>query len=130
MDGKQKFNFIGGKLKLKGQKVDKSFIQMKKIISKDIKTTNSSITKDEEIYMKNLEKQIESTAEPQEFGYITKDGDNRTEAEKRFDESRLRKLPDKIRKDLSTSYKKKYDSFNKNLSKLPEHFDIPKVGPG
>lgn len=28
------------------------------------------------------------------------------------------------------THREKLEKFNKNLNKLPEHFDIPKVGPG
>lgn len=31
---------------------------------------------------------------------------------------------------MSTTYREKIDKFNKKIAKIPEHFDIPKVGPG
>ena len=56
--------------------------------------------------------------------------DNRTAAEKRFDEIHERRLPQKIACEIETTFKEKFDKFGKNLSKIPVHYDIPKVGPG
>jgi protein FAM32A len=33
-------------------------------------------------------------------------------------------------KDLMVSHRQKIENFNKKLANLPEHNDIPKVGPG
>lgn len=53
-----------------------------------------------------------------------------TPAEKLFEERRLKRLPEKIKKLTRTSFKEKYQTYYKSLTKLPEHHDIPKVGPG
>jgi hypothetical protein len=152
-----KTNFIGGKLKLKNQKDDKTVQQIKKVLTKDVAKVKSRIyekeeiaiekkvdldkeldleneeiighmNKNEEKYLKELESQINSSnnnANDEEFV------DHRTQAEKLFDERWMKKLPDKIKKKIvSTSYKQRAENFNKLLSKLPEHYDIPKVGPG
>ena len=37
---------------------------------------------------------------------------------------------ERVEKKVQTSYKEKTEKFSQNLAKLPEHFDIPKVGPG
>ena len=42
----------------------------------------------------------------------------------------MKKLPDKIQKMARTTFKEKYQQYYKALTKLPEHHDIPKVGPG
>ena len=31
---------------------------------------------------------------------------------------------------MELNHREKVEQFNKKLAKLPEHFDIPKVGPG
>uniref|UniRef100_A0A7S0KSV0 DUF1754-domain-containing protein n=2 Tax=Micromonas TaxID=38832 RepID=A0A7S0KSV0_MICPS len=56
--------------------------------------------------------------------------DNRTEAERRYDEQAERTQARLIEKMASKSHKDKVREFNEYLSKLSEHHDIPKVGPG
>jgi protein FAM32A len=53
-----------------------------------------------------------------------------TEAEKKFEEIRKKRLQDRIRKEARTTHKEKVEAFNKYLESLSEHHDIPKVGPG
>lgn len=31
---------------------------------------------------------------------------------------------------MDLTYRQKIEKFNKNIQKMPEHYDIPKVGPG
>jgi hypothetical protein len=125
---------IPGKLKLKTNTNTKTLQTMKSIFTKDIKKDDRNnatgfLSESEEAYIKHLEEQI-NNPEKKDFGYITQDNDNRTAAERLFDERKLNKLPDKIKKEIDLTFKKKYEEFNKKLSKLPEHYDIPKVGPG
>ena len=123
-------NFVGGKLKLKNLKNDKTFVEIKKIITKDIKSDKPKENEpenfiiNEQEYMEELISQIEKPKKIEEVY------DERTEAEKHFEERSKKRLPDKINKKLSLSYKKKSEEFKKLLSKLPQHYDIPKVGPG
>jgi hypothetical protein len=63
-------------------------------------------------------------------GSKPKPKDNRTEAEKRYDEQAERTQARLIEKMASKSHKDKVRDFNEYLSKLSEHHDIPKVGPG
>lgn len=56
-----------------------------------------------------------------------------TESERKFKEIQLQRLKQKISKDdpdLMVSHRQKIENFNKKLANLPEHNDIPKVGPG
>jgi protein FAM32A len=119
----KKTNFIGGALKLKNLKPDKTLKKMKKIITSDIKSLK-----------KEKQKNGEDKVDPEKLYKIEFRGnidyDSRTEAEKRYDDVKLKRLPQKIHKNISTTFQEKFDSYSKNLSKLPEHFDIPKVGPG
>lgn len=121
-NNKSQNTFIGGKLKLKNIKNDKTLTQMKKIISKDIPKLQKQepLIQNSEEYLHILENQIN------EPSYL----DTRTQAQKMFDERRLKKLPEKIKKNLNVTFKQRFETFNKALSKLPEHYDIPKVGPG
>jgi protein FAM32A len=127
----KKTKHIPGMLKLKTHKTDPTLKRMKQIMTKDVKdirnTTTGHISKDEESYLRSLEGKIKGD---KTFGYITSDNDNRTEAERLFDERKLKKLPEKIKKEVTTNFKQKYENYSKNLSRLPEHYDIPKVGPG
>ena len=119
----KKTNFIGGALKLKNLKPDKTLKKMKKIITSDIKSLK-----------KEKQKNGEEKVDPEKLYKIEFRGnidyDTRTEAEKRYDDVKLKRLPQKIHKNISTTFQEKFDSYSKNLSRLPEHFDIPKVGPG
>ena len=53
-----------------------------------------------------------------------------TESEKRFLEVQRQRQRDRIEKNLLLTHREKIEQFNGKLEKLPEHFDIPKVGPG
>jgi len=150
-------NFVGGKLRFKNPKIDKSIITIKKIAGKDLKSSLSNNPRNkpyteiiseglpinDEEDLKELEerkqmqesKRIQKENEKNEqvdlvYGFIEEINDTRTAAEKRFDAMKLKKLPEKIEKDLKVSFRQKYEDYNKNLNKLPEHYDIPKVGPG
>lgn len=147
-------NFVGGKLRFKNPKIDKTIIKMKKIAKKEIEETFC-----EEPKMKNYEEIIkdglpideEEKIEIEErkineenkksmkekadkidlmYGFIDEINDQRTAAEKRFDAMKLKRLPEKIEKETKVTFKNKYEEYSKNLNKLPEHYDIPKVGPG
>ena len=56
--------------------------------------------------------------------------DNRTAAEKRYDEQMEKNQAKIVEKMASKSHRDKVRDFNEYLSKLSEHHDIPKVGPG
>ena len=56
--------------------------------------------------------------------------DLRTAAEKRYDEQMQQTQEKLIHKMASRSHRDKVRDFNEYLSKLSEHHDIPKVGPG
>jgi len=53
-----------------------------------------------------------------------------TPTEKLFYEKRDIILQKRLEKLAETSYKEKYQKYNKALTKLPQHNDIPKIGPG
>ena len=42
----------------------------------------------------------------------------------------MQRQMDLIDKQLEMGHRQKVDNFNKQLANEPEHFDIPKVGPG
>lgn len=57
-------------------------------------------------------------------------GDRRTAAEKAYDAYKSKHEDRLIASMASASHKDKVAAFNEKLSKLSEHHDIPKVGPG
>ena len=125
-------NFIGGKLKLKNLKNEKSSNPLGKIALRDsqperqIERKDEKITKNDEEYLNQLIKNIENPA-PEDKEEIV---DERTEAQKLFEERRSKRMPEKIHQKLSATFRQRTEIFKKSLSKLPQHFDIPKVGPG
>ncbi|CAD8050615.1 unnamed protein product [Paramecium primaurelia] len=57
-------------------------------------------------------------------------GTGKTQAEIQYDLVRLKRLGEKIEKKMELTYRQKIETFNKKIQKMPEHYDIPKVGPG
>ena len=55
---------------------------------------------------------------------------SQTPSEIIFNSIRKKRMLERVEKKVQTSYKEKTEKFSQNLAKLPEHFDIPKVGPG
>ncbi|KAI5116330.1 hypothetical protein M0805_003543 [Coniferiporia weirii] len=56
--------------------------------------------------------------------------DNKTEAERRFEEVKRQRMAKKAIKMASRKHKDLVSEFNARLEALSEHHDIPKVGPG
>jgi len=56
--------------------------------------------------------------------------DWRTPAQKAFDTVQEQRKQILLEKNIAKSHRQKIDEFNEKLSKLSEHYDIPKVGPG
>ncbi|OUS42227.1 hypothetical protein BE221DRAFT_63891 [Ostreococcus tauri] len=58
-------------------------------------------------------------------------GDRRTEAEKAYEEAYRKQHEARLVRELaSKSHKDKVREFNEKLSKMSEHHDLPKIGPG
>eukprot|EP00347_Sterkiella_histriomuscorum_P024323 403331528 len=53
-----------------------------------------------------------------------------TESERRYQEVQRQRQMQRIQDKVHKNHREKIEDFNKKLAKLPEHFDIPKVGPG
>ncbi|KAK9458673.1 uncharacterized protein V1516DRAFT_129960 [Lipomyces oligophaga] len=56
--------------------------------------------------------------------------DLRTESEKKFDEIKRKRMEKVLSKKASLSHREAVDEYNKYLSSLSEHHDMPKIGPG
>ncbi|KAG8932014.1 hypothetical protein FRC03_011411 [Tulasnella sp. 419] len=122
----------GGSLKLK-----KSGDEGKK----KKKSSKSKEKEKEQLKAKMLEEQKKADAAGGESsarnspmpGLSTEGGgsrDNRTEAERRFDEIQRQRRAERVAKMASMTHKDRVQDFNKKLEELSEHHDIPRVGPG
>lgn len=126
----------GGALRLKGAKVKKNKKKKagKSDLEKNLSTGSgggesssaSKLTK--EASEDNDGQQAQNTASPPPQR-------RKTEAERRFDEARRKKLLEmaeeaKARPQLLKTHKERVEELNTYLSKLSEHHDMPKIGPG
>ncbi|KAK0265877.1 hypothetical protein LTR35_017061 [Friedmanniomyces endolithicus] len=120
---------VGGGLKLKGAK--DAGIKKKK--SKPAGSTSSKAeaqVSDDKALQKALadeETSLEATggereAETKQYG--------KTEAQKRHDERRRKRLDERLEKEGIKTHKERVEELNKYLSGLSEHHDMPKIGPG
>jgi protein FAM32A len=130
----------GGALKLKGGGVDKK----KKKKKKKPKTTES--TKPSEDTSTNVAKRSTTdddarkspagtpgrSVSPDTAERSIREGGGRqkTEAERRYDEMRRKRLEERLKKEGVKTHKEKVEELNKYLSGLSEHHDMPKIGPG
>ncbi|KAN0041158.1 hypothetical protein ACTFIV_003694 [Dictyostelium citrinum] len=108
-------NVVTGKLKLKGDVPETPSHSKKKKKSKKVK--NEIVDKQEQ------------HADEEETSNI-KVSKTLTDAEKKHKEKLNRKEQKRIDKLVNKSHKEKIEEYNKYLSSLSEHHDIPKVGPG
>lgn len=129
----------GGALKLKGGGVDK-----KKKKKKKPKTTES--TKPSEDTSIDVAKRSTTdndahkspsgtpghSISPEAVERSIREGGGRqkTEAERRHDEMRRKRLEERLKKEGVKTHKEKVEELNKYLSGLSEHHDMPKIGPG
>ena len=137
-----KLNVIPGKFRLKKEAGIK---RMRKLMDKtksNKRTNNESkkeigiidITgiikeKEDDKLVEECEKKIDNESKIKKND-IDKLMESMTPAERAFYQKKMKKLPEKIQKMAKTSFKEKYQQYYKALTKLPEHHDIPKVGPG
>lgn len=102
---------IKGKLKLKGSSSGQTKVEKKK---KKKRKGNEK---------RDYEEFEESPAVAEKI-------DARTEAEKAYDARSREQRRRKISEQADLSHKDKVKLFNEKLSRLSEHHDLPKVGPG
>ncbi|EMD60496.1 hypothetical protein GGP41_000815 [Bipolaris sorokiniana] len=128
-----------GALKLKGAGVDK-----KKKKKKPKSTTDSAKSADGDATSIAKRPETESDAHKTPSGTPARSlspetaersireggGRQKTDAEKRHDEMRRKRLEEKMRKEGVKTHKEKVEELNKYLSGLSEHHDMPKIGPG
>jgi len=54
----------------------------------------------------------------------------KTEAERRYEERKRKRLEDRLKREGIKTHKERVEELNKYLSGLSEHHDMPKIGPG
>lgn len=119
----------GGALRIKGAKVKKNKTKKKEKksdLEKNLVTRESS--KDPKTEDEQPEEKVEDAEEDAGPSKAHK-----TEAEMRFEEARKKKLLEKTesaRPELLKTHKERVEELNTYLSKLSEHHDMPKIGPG
>lgn len=126
---------IGGGLKLKGGGVDK---KKKKKRPKPADTTAESSTDvakrstshDDATKSPSRTPRRSMSPDTAEKSIKEAGGRKKTEAERRHDEMRRKRLEERLKRDGVKTHKEKVEELNKYLSGLSEHHDMPKIGPG
>lgn len=114
----------GGALRIKGAKVKKH----KKKKDKTALEKNLAEPKEDKSQDKDKDKHEEEVEEEEQPSR-----GHKTEAEQRFEEARRKRLLEKAetsRPELLKTHKERVEELNTYLSKLSEHHDMPKIGPG
>ncbi|KAL4934138.1 uncharacterized protein BDV17DRAFT_248430 [Aspergillus undulatus] len=136
----------GGKLKLKGAKVADGRVKKKKSSKKASSSAAATAGESTEDITQN-EKDQESAARdgslPAVGGGDEEEGSGagsrsgsvtpapaKTEAERRHEEMRRKRVQERLKKEGVKTHKEKVEELNKYLSRLSEHHDMPKIGPG
>ncbi|KAL1960467.1 hypothetical protein VTO42DRAFT_7766 [Malbranchea cinnamomea] len=134
----------GGRLKLKGSKVQDGRIEKKKKKKKEKKekdktetdTPTGTRSHDEG---NDVERSRSGSSEARERGgSASRSGSEvpgaimvgKTEAEKRYEEARWKRLHERLKREGIKSHKERVEELNRYLSNLSEHHDMPKIGPG
>jgi protein FAM32A len=111
---------VGGGLKLKGAAAEStSTAAANRTTSRDDAAKSPSHTPGRSLSPDAAEKSIKEAG-----------GRRKTEAEKRHDEMRRKRLEERMKRDGVKTHKEKVEELNKYLSGLSEHHDMPKIGPG
>ena len=73
----------------------------------------------------------ERTSLEKELTHAWRDvGGGKTEAERRYEERRQKRLDERLRREGVKTHKEKVEELNRYLSRLSEHHDMPRIGPG
>ncbi|KAJ5359559.1 uncharacterized protein N7496_011972 [Penicillium cataractarum] len=123
----------GGKLKLKGSKVSDGRVDKKKK-KKAKKEKDAQGDQAEQAQRAQRQGSGEADAELQRDGSRERDEEvgssAKTEAERKYEEVRRKRLHERLQKEGIKSHKERVEELNKYLSRLSEHHDMPKIGPG
>ncbi|KAJ5729150.1 uncharacterized protein N7483_003658 [Penicillium malachiteum] len=129
----------GGKLKLKGSKVSDGRVEKKKkkksSKKKDLDAEAGAESRDSSTRAEDSESKCQATrddslsADP-DAGVPEAGPSGKTETEKKYEEMRKKRLHDRLARDGIKTHKERVEELNQYLSRLSEHHDMPKIGPG
>ncbi|KAJ5224858.1 uncharacterized protein N7469_008361 [Penicillium citrinum] len=119
----------GGKLKLKGSKVADGRVEKKK--KKKEKKEMKERESGQEVKDGSGD-DVKSQEKPGSPEYERGQGEGgpKTETEKKYEEMRRKRLRERLQRDGVKTHKERVEDLNKYLSRLSEHHDMPKIGPG
>ncbi|OQD63517.1 hypothetical protein PENPOL_c009G07518 [Penicillium polonicum] len=120
----------GGKLKLKGSKVSGGRIEKKKKKSTKKKEGDATQPKAESTPGTEPENGKDEGVRSEEDREKEWDAPGKTEAEKKAEEIRRKRLHERLQREGVKTHKERVEELNKYLSRLSEHHDMPKIGPG
>ncbi|KAL4915939.1 hypothetical protein BDW62DRAFT_203243 [Aspergillus aurantiobrunneus] len=137
----------GGKLKLKGSKVSDGRVKKKKSKKSSSVATGAEKDKGNESGELSSQKGMDQdssrkegslsagggTLQGEEDGSVTTPQthtSSKTEAEKRHEEMRRKRAKERLKREGAKTHKERVEDLNKYLSRLSEHHDMPKIGPG
>lgn len=136
-----------GRLKLKGVKDSKIDKKKKKKSKPKIEGENGAEDfEDKSVVLRKLEDEdaLITKEETRDIspvdgeqvgtGAVIEDADVservKTEAEKRFEEQRRKRLDERLKREGVKTHKQRVEELNRYLSGLSEHHDMPRIGPG
>ncbi|KAJ6143617.1 hypothetical protein N7471_003070 [Penicillium samsonianum] len=120
----------GGKLKLKGSKVSGGRIEKKKKKSTKKKEGEAQPKPETTPDTQRPENEREEGVRSEEDREKEWDASGKTEAERRAEEIRRKRLHERLQREGVKTHKERVEELNKYLSRLSEHHDMPKIGPG
>jgi protein FAM32A len=126
------YTTAGGGLKLKGAGVDKKKKKKRPMLSENSKPSNTATEVEKRAPKPEATESPGRSISPDTAEQVIKEsgGRKKTEAEKRHEEYRRKRLEEKLKREGVKTHKEKVEELNKYLSGLSEHHDMPKIGPG
>ncbi|KAJ4317771.1 hypothetical protein N0V94_004769 [Neodidymelliopsis sp. IMI 364377] len=126
------YTTAGGGLKLKGGGVDKKKKKKRPKPSETGEPSNTTMDIEKRTPQSEDLNSASRSLSPDTAEQTIKEGGGRkkTEAEKRHEEYRRKRLEEKLKREGVKTHKEKVEELNKYLSGLSEHHDMPKIGPG
>jgi protein FAM32A len=120
----------GGALKLKGAGVDKKKKKKKPKPADENSASSSTAVTKTDVSESSAVPRRSISPEEAERELRKEGGRQKTEAEKRHEDMRRKRMEDKLKREGVKTHKEKVEELNKYLSGLSEHHDMPKIGPG
>ncbi|KAI5199147.1 hypothetical protein E4T39_06387 [Aureobasidium subglaciale] len=127
------YTSAGGGLKLKGAKNAGIEKKRKKKSSKSSTAVPGAASSKDTTPAKDpvnpeVTTDLDQRAKSRDESLIPDDG--KTEYERRHEETRRKRLEEKLMREGVKTHKERVEELNKYLSTLSEHHDMPRIGPG